>query len=713
VLKYYKKKHSQLASGFSLLELVVAIGIFATLASGITYLILVPLSPFSGAGDSREMARFANEARQALFIIKDKSWKEIEDNDSGSNLKVSRNVNGDWVLAAGTEVRGSFTRAITIATVTRDTNSVIVTSGGSNDPSTKKAIVTVSATGRTDYTQEFYLINWEAVRLYQNSWIGSAADHSWAVNDTGFATSTHASTTNSANALTLDGLEHYRTSTPDGFGCSGSCATTFTAVHTLTVDRTSRKESKDFLVIGGYQYDSDVTGGGNSVGHQMVIDGSAVTDLGESTGNWNSQVPNNADAEPGGTAFAAIATTTIGVESVDISVDYKVGSAGDTSTYHDVSILAMELPTSTFADVEAAEEKTGSDTSAITKSSLTFTPDSGDYLVLGYAEVTSEDWSSGPSFRFKINGTATSTVAELSASAIPQRSATNRYFHMVVFEVVTFAASEQTILWEMQGAGSDDEAMMQNNRIFVIPLKGMNYYYTADSSKTLINSSTYTDVLSLTATVNNAPHLILGLTSIANEHQWISSTAQLDVDGVTVDSGWYYQYKEADGSQMTLFQSYVTNLAAGSKTFKIQGKATDDLDYHEASYKESRILVLEIPNGPTYVPMGELLSTSLDTDSFSTIKNLRPLRIEWNQTIPTDCSLTVYLRGTNTGPTPDYSTSSWAWNYADASATRVTQDLTSDADLAGKRFYQYRVDMVSCNSYTESPTLSDLYIDFD
>lgn len=112
------------------------------------------------------------------------------------------------------------------------------------------------------------------------------------------------------------------------------------------------------------------------------------------------------------------------------------------------------------------------------------------------------------------------------------------------------------------------------------------------------------------------------------------------------------------------------------------------------------------------VRWGTLYSASIDTDSYSTIASKNALHMTWNQTVPTGCRLWMYIRSTNTGPTPDYATSTWQGPYWSATST-PRQDLTGISALQSKRFFQYRADMYSCKQNTNYPTLLDVSTDFD
>jgi Tfp pilus assembly protein PilE len=182
-------------TGFSIIELIIAVGILAAFLAGTTYLIVGSFEPFIGKGNTREMERFASEAIDILHVIKERSWTDIATYDDGTAVKVVQDTGGEWVFStadSGVETRGSFTRTITMAAVQRDSSDVLVSSGETVDPSTVKAVITVSVTGRPDYKLEAYLTNWEAYRMKQSDWRGTFNDDSWSVDSTNWQTTTFA-----------------------------------------------------------------------------------------------------------------------------------------------------------------------------------------------------------------------------------------------------------------------------------------------------------------------------------------------------------------------------------------------------------------------------------------------------------------------------------------------------------------------------------------
>jgi len=200
--RYLKKRLKRFLSltGFSLIELVVTIGIFSILLAGITFLVA---GPFSGGSDRRETERFAREAVEVLEIIKERDWDQLANVSDGIASKVTKDANGDWVVGVGTETRGALTRSISITTVQRNTSDVIVSSDGEVDPSTLKIAITVSASGHSDYAVESYLTNWESVRMSQQDWGGTADTAMWIEGGDDYFSSTSINGVNPVGVLKL------------------------------------------------------------------------------------------------------------------------------------------------------------------------------------------------------------------------------------------------------------------------------------------------------------------------------------------------------------------------------------------------------------------------------------------------------------------------------------------------------------------------------
>ena len=126
-------------SGQSLIELLVAIGLS---------MLLLPtlIIGFAAARNGRPQQ---DQRLQAVFLLKEEEesvrsvrengWTNLNDGTFNPVL-----ANGKWSLASGYGILNGFTRQVVISDVYRDNNGAIVTSGGTNDLSTKKAVMSVS-----------------------------------------------------------------------------------------------------------------------------------------------------------------------------------------------------------------------------------------------------------------------------------------------------------------------------------------------------------------------------------------------------------------------------------------------------------------------------------------------------------------------------------------------------------------------------------------
>ena len=85
------------------------------------------------------------EGAEAVRVLRDNAWTNISSLTTGANYYPLFS-SGTWTLSATSLQVGIFTRTVSMANVSRDsTTSDIVSSGGTNDASTKLVTVTVSS----------------------------------------------------------------------------------------------------------------------------------------------------------------------------------------------------------------------------------------------------------------------------------------------------------------------------------------------------------------------------------------------------------------------------------------------------------------------------------------------------------------------------------------------------------------------------------------
>ncbi|MBI4130653.1 hypothetical protein HY468_05020 [Candidatus Roizmanbacteria bacterium] len=131
--------------GISLVEILVAIGVFSTVIFAVVGVFTVTQEAARIGRAKAEGIRFLNEYIEQLKNIRRDNWDAllndtyIIQNDGSGNLLLIPSATGETV--------GDYTRLLTIAAVYRDTNGNLVDTPGMIDPSTKKITVSVSWTG--------------------------------------------------------------------------------------------------------------------------------------------------------------------------------------------------------------------------------------------------------------------------------------------------------------------------------------------------------------------------------------------------------------------------------------------------------------------------------------------------------------------------------------------------------------------------------------
>lgn len=131
------------AKGQSIIELLIAMAF-----SLIFFPALFTMFFLSREGKAQQIERtravgFMTEAQEAVRNIRERGWEQFSLFTNGTAYHP---VSGgsEWSLAAGSETVGEFTRRIVFSSVSRDAAGAIVSTGGTVDPSTRRATITVS-----------------------------------------------------------------------------------------------------------------------------------------------------------------------------------------------------------------------------------------------------------------------------------------------------------------------------------------------------------------------------------------------------------------------------------------------------------------------------------------------------------------------------------------------------------------------------------------
>jgi len=153
-------------NGFSLLEVVVGLGIISLCLAGLMSAAAVSSRLMHNSARNIQAALLLEEGAEVLKVLRDTNWQ---------NNIASLAVNSPYYLyfsepehewrvttSAPVFINNFFERKFILQTVYRDSNKDITGPGGSPDPDTRKAIISVSwlsAGATTTKTMSTYLTN--------------------------------------------------------------------------------------------------------------------------------------------------------------------------------------------------------------------------------------------------------------------------------------------------------------------------------------------------------------------------------------------------------------------------------------------------------------------------------------------------------------------------------------------------------------------------
>lgn len=167
--------------GFSLMEIIVALAIFAVVVGSMSVMITGNFNALTRGGEQTVAQALAQEGIEAVRSIRDRSWNELEYSPAQVTF-----VGGQWELISATSelIDNKYTRQILIEDVCRDgTHAQVVCPGTYTDALTKNVTVIVSwsvPSGATNSVQQTALFsNWEKSEWQQTNWSGGSGQSIW------------------------------------------------------------------------------------------------------------------------------------------------------------------------------------------------------------------------------------------------------------------------------------------------------------------------------------------------------------------------------------------------------------------------------------------------------------------------------------------------------------------------------------------------------
>ncbi|MFC1655329.1 hypothetical protein ACFL3C_00495 [Patescibacteria group bacterium] len=145
--------------GNSIIEIIIAIGIFALVFPTLSILVIGGFSTTLRDSERFQADMYLQQGFEAMRSIRDYGYANLTTGTHGLTK-----TNGYWELSGSSDTNGQFTREIVVEEVERDSNCAIVASGGKVDNNSKKITATITwdieAGNSTSISTSQYLHNW-------------------------------------------------------------------------------------------------------------------------------------------------------------------------------------------------------------------------------------------------------------------------------------------------------------------------------------------------------------------------------------------------------------------------------------------------------------------------------------------------------------------------------------------------------------------------
>lgn len=188
-INFVIRKASQ---GQSLVELLMTMGLAAILIPALATGMIASRNGRAQQDQRLQAVAYLKQAEEAVRVVRDTSWSNLA---NGTYHPVV--LNNSWSLSSGSDTPATgLTRQIVLSDVQRNSSGAIVGFGGTVDPSTKQAIITVSWNSplTSSVSNTMYLTRFASTSYVQTT----QADFNTGVTKTGIAV-----TNNNGGELTL------------------------------------------------------------------------------------------------------------------------------------------------------------------------------------------------------------------------------------------------------------------------------------------------------------------------------------------------------------------------------------------------------------------------------------------------------------------------------------------------------------------------------
>lgn len=157
------KRSKQKLKGYSLTEIVLAIGIFAIISSMLVFLVVDATRSLENTRTRSKASLLTQQIYSSLKLIKTQTWYNIA-RYTNDGIKHLEYISGEYIIVDGETQQDGLTYSFTIEEAQRDTQKNIVTEGGILDPHSKLININISWTDRIG---KVHSIN---PKMYVNDW---------------------------------------------------------------------------------------------------------------------------------------------------------------------------------------------------------------------------------------------------------------------------------------------------------------------------------------------------------------------------------------------------------------------------------------------------------------------------------------------------------------------------------------------------------------
>lgn len=184
--------------GALLIEILVAVTVFAAIAAIGSQALIVSLRSNKTAAEKGEGAQLLSEMIRGVRSLSDESWQNLYGLTKDTAHYYPSLQGGKWTLTSGDEIillgQTRFSRYFTVANVSRDPSTRAVETSydaDHDDPATQKITAIVSASTTGSLSVSVYLSRWRNQVCGQTSWSSSGSSGARNCPDTTYVDTTN------------------------------------------------------------------------------------------------------------------------------------------------------------------------------------------------------------------------------------------------------------------------------------------------------------------------------------------------------------------------------------------------------------------------------------------------------------------------------------------------------------------------------------------